>query len=169
MYVANARNCSQLRTGVQACGERQVVSTVWSHVQQLLMQDKEATEAFVRGLAAVLPDPCSLTSQELPELAKLHLSSAHNLMATMRLVAPAAFTKGSQPDLAALDQLEGGVLTMVSTLIELQLFHLQRAAALTAHRRERLWLAQQASQGATAWSASSSGCTDSHDDAQASS
>lgn len=87
----------------------------------------------------MLPQPVAFTGPELHELAKLHLSSAGNLMTTMRLVAPAAFTKdASHPDLSALNDLEGGVIGVVSILIELQLFHLRRAAVLTAHHRWRL-------------------------------
>jgi hypothetical protein len=72
-------------------------------------------------------------------LAKLHLSSAHNLMATLRLLAPSAFAGGAaHPDLSALDDADGSLLAMASTLIELQLFHLTRAATLTAHTRVRL-------------------------------
>jgi hypothetical protein len=78
-------------------------------------------------------------------LAKLHLSSAHNLMATLRLLAPSAFAGGAaHPDLSALDDADGSLLAMVSTLIELQLFHLTRAATLTAHSRVRLQLQRSA-------------------------
>jgi hypothetical protein len=87
----------------------------------------------------VLPDPSSFSAGDLPVLAKLHLSSAHNLMATLKLLAPAAFASGSsQPDLNALDDADSSLLGMAATLIELQLFHLQRAAALTAATRKRL-------------------------------
>ena len=65
-------------------------------------------------------------------------------MATLRLLAPSAFAGGAaHPDLSALDDADGSLLAMASTLIELQLFHLTRAATLTAHSRRRL--AQRAS------------------------
>jgi hypothetical protein len=97
--------------------------------------------ALCRNLTAMLPDPSSFSSCDLPVLAKLHLSSAHNLMATLKLLAPAAFAGGSsQPDLSALDDADSSLLGMAATLIELQLFHLQRAAALTASRKR---IAQQ--------------------------
>jgi hypothetical protein len=92
-----------------------------------------------REVMQVLPDPSSFSSVDLPVLTKLHLSSAHNLMATLKLLAPAAFAAGSsQPDLNALDEADSSLLGMAATLIELQLFHLQRAAALTATTRKRL-------------------------------
>jgi hypothetical protein len=95
----------------------------------------------------VLPDPASISSQELPELAKLHVSSSSNLMATLKLLAPEAFAADPlHPDLSALDDMEPSLLAMASTLIELQLFHLKRAAVLTAHSRHRVAKARAAAQ-----------------------
>lgn len=60
-------------------------------------------------------------------------------MATLKLLAPAAFAKGGHyPDLCALEDAEEGLVTMVTILIDLQLFHLHRAAKLTAVRRSEL-------------------------------
>jgi hypothetical protein len=54
-------------------------------------------------------------------------------------VAPAAFVSGAAtPDQTLLLQLEGPALQLVSSLIELQLYHLQRAAVLVAHARQHL-------------------------------
>ena len=90
-------------------------------------------------MEAVLPDPACISSTELPELAKLHVSSSSSLMATLKLLAPAAFAADPlHPDLSALDDMDPSLLAMASTLIELQLFHLKRAATLTAHSRQRL-------------------------------
>jgi hypothetical protein len=60
-------------------------------------------------------------------------------MATLKLLAPEAFAADPlHPDLSALDDMQPSVLAMASTLIELQLFHLKRAATLTAHSKHRL-------------------------------
>jgi hypothetical protein len=60
-------------------------------------------------------------------------------MATLKLLAPEAFAAAPlHPDLSALDDMEPSLLAMASTLIELQLFHLKRAAVLTAHSRHRM-------------------------------
>jgi hypothetical protein len=60
-------------------------------------------------------------------------------MATLKLLAPEAFAADPMhPDLSALDDMEPSLLAMAQTLIELQLFHLKRAAALIAHSRARL-------------------------------
>jgi hypothetical protein len=61
------------------------------------------------------------------------------MMQTIRLVAPWLFVNGSaSPDSALLLELEGGQLELVTCLIELQLFHLRRAAALVAHAKQHL-------------------------------
>lgn len=61
------------------------------------------------------------------------------MMATVRLLAPGAFRDGSNtPDEEMLDKLDSSRLGMVSCLISLQMFHLQRAAALSRHCRMRL-------------------------------
>lgn len=87
----------------------------------------------------MLPDPTTLSSAELHVLAQLHLSSAHNLMTTLKLLSPAAFAAGSSyPDLSVLDDADNGMFSMASTLIDMQLFHLTRAAMLVAHSRQRL-------------------------------
>jgi hypothetical protein len=87
---------------------------------------------------SALPNIETIQTQELQELALLHRSSATNLMATIRLVAPSAFEAGaSKPDQQLLSQLDSSILSMVSCLVELQLFHLQRAAVLSTTSRRR--------------------------------
>jgi hypothetical protein len=59
-------------------------------------------------------------------------------MATARILAPSAFPEGaSSPDEQMLSQLGEPVLEVVCSLIDLQLFHLQRAALLAATGRRR--------------------------------
>lgn len=61
-------------------------------------------------------------------------------MHTIRLLAPTAFATDSTNSLnpAGLLSLEGDRLQLVTCLIELQLFHVRRAAALVAHARQHL-------------------------------
>jgi hypothetical protein len=87
---------------------------------------------------SALPSIDAIQTQDLQDLALLHRSSAANLMATIRLLVPSAFEAGaSKPDQLLLSQLDSSVLSMVSCLVELQLFHLQRAAVLSATSRRR--------------------------------
>jgi hypothetical protein len=92
-----------------------------------------------RQLTAVLPSLDPVPTQELPDLAHLHLNSAGHLMATIKLLVPHAFQdSATEPNLAALLPVSGPAAGMVSTLIELQLFHLTRAKDVTAHMRARI-------------------------------
>lgn len=92
---------------------------------------------------STLPNVDDLDTQQLPTLAQLHLSSASSLMATVKLLAPSAFpAEADSPDEDLLSYLDSSLLSMVSCLIELQLFHLQRAAHLSATSRRRAKLAQ---------------------------
>jgi len=92
-----------------------------------------------RALQQQLPQIDDLNARELPGLAKLHLGSSANLMKTFRLLAPSVFNDNSTlPDASLFLQLEGSDLEVVTVLIELQLFHLQRASALIAHAKQRL-------------------------------
>jgi hypothetical protein len=97
-----------------------------------------------RHLAASLPPVESLALGDLPVLAKLHLSSATSMMATILKLAPAAFGTSSgvsisaSTDIERLAELSTAEGALVAALIDLQLFHLKRAAALTAHSRQRL-------------------------------
>lgn len=89
-----------------------------------------------RLLMNSLPSVEELETGQLPQLAQLHLSSAASLMTTIRLLAPSAFAEGaSSPDEQLLSLLDCSLLNMVSCLIDLQLFHLQRAALLAARSR----------------------------------
>lgn len=86
-----------------------------------------------------LPAIAAHDTKDTPLLAQLHLSSASNLMKTIRILAPSAFPTGcTSPDQALLLQLGDSQLQVVTCLIELQLFHLQRAAALVAHAKQHL-------------------------------
>lgn len=68
-------------------------------------------------------------------------------MATLKMLAPEAFAADPMhPDLSALDDMDPSLLAMAQTLIELQLFHLKRAATLTAHSRHRVAKARAAGQ-----------------------
>jgi hypothetical protein len=82
-----------------------------------------------------LPSVEELAHLELADLARLHMSSATNLRHTMHLLAPDVFTgtSGIHPDNDTLSELDGAQSDTVAVLIELQLFHLQRASALLAH------------------------------------
>jgi hypothetical protein len=92
---------------------------------------------------STLPVIEDLETQHLPQLAQLHLSSAASLMATVKLLAPTAFAAGaSSPDELLLSKLDSSLLNMVSCLIELQLFHLQRASKLATSSRRRMQLVQ---------------------------
>lgn len=74
---------------------------------------------------------------ELPTLARLHTSSATNLMKTLRLLVPGAFPQDSNtPNQLQVAHLDGPLLDAVGLLTELQLFHLQRAAELLAYRKK---------------------------------
>jgi hypothetical protein len=91
-------------------------------------------------MSVSLPALHDLKPDDAPHLAQLHLSSASNMMKTLRLVAPSIFVNASAavPDHTLLLQLEGSQLQLVTCLIDVQLFHLQRAAALVAHARQHM-------------------------------
>lgn len=92
-----------------------------------------------RQLTAALPDLDPVPNHELPNLAHLHLDSAGQLMATLKLLVPEAFQGNStEPSLNAILAVSGPAATMVSVLIDLQLFHLNRARDITAHMRARI-------------------------------
>lgn len=92
---------------------------------------------------AALPQPDMLDQQQLLQLAQLHQSSASSVQAVMRLLAPGAFPQGANtPDEQLLAELDSAVLDMVLCLITVQLFHLQRAAELSAHHRTSLLASQ---------------------------
>lgn len=94
--------------------------------------------AGCRLLQDSLPRLDELDPQELPTLAKLHMHSAGNLMATIKLLAPGVFVDGAvHPDHGRVAELEGSTLGMVNTLIELQLFQLRRASALVQHSKNK--------------------------------
>lgn len=94
-----------------------------------------------------LPATDTLPRQDLPGLSHLHLSSARQLNATIRLLVPAACIQGSETPDATLLNLASPVDSMVLTLVELQLFHLHRVKAITqqmrVHTRQRAQQQQQ--------------------------
>lgn len=119
--------------------ERAIVVYVWHDLQELLCAGAGAVQPAIRALQQQLPQIDDLNARELPGLAKLHLGSSANLMKTFRLLAPSVFNDNSTlPDASLFLQLEGSDLEVVTVLIELQLFHLQRASALIAHAKQRL-------------------------------
>ena len=92
-----------------------------------------------RLMQGCLPPVQDLELNDLPALAQLHMSSAANMMKTLRLLTPGVFTDDSdRPNEALFLQLEGEQLDVVTMLIDLQLFHMTRAAALVAAAKERL-------------------------------
>jgi hypothetical protein len=119
---------------------------------------------FCRQLTAVLPSLDPIPTQELPALAQLHLKSAGHLMATIKLLVPDAFKdSATEPNLAALLSVSGPAEGMISTLIELQLFHLNRAKDVTAHMRARIAHRRstvQRQMQSLVTSTTSSGCAD---------
>jgi len=98
-----------------------------------------------RQLAGALPCPAVVPTHELPALAHLHLSSASNLMATIKLLVPHAFNQDSaEPDMAVICSLTGTAESIVSRLMDLQLLQLVRAKQLTRHMRMRILQPDQA-------------------------
>jgi hypothetical protein len=93
---------------------------------------------FCRQLRSVLPPLDRFPSQALGPLAQLHLQSYQDLNATAKLLLPGAF-KGAAAtlDVDALGDIDS-VLNMLSNVIELQLFHLLRAQAITGEMRMRI-------------------------------
>lgn len=88
----------------------------------------------------MLPDAVHYSPQEIQKLVSLHSSSARDLMTALRLMAPEAFDPANTefPNVAALDTADGELMSMVSALIEMQLFHLSRAGQLLAVMKQRL-------------------------------
>jgi hypothetical protein len=66
----------------------------------------------------------------------------------VRLIAPAAFKDdgGPLPNIAALDDVDSSLLGLLTNVIELQLFHLTRAQAITREMRARISRRQQQQQ-----------------------
>ena len=91
-------------------------------------------------LQASLPHVEELEHRELCPLAELHMGSAANLMKTLKLQVPHAFDQGTATTLnrTLFLQLEGRELELASMLIDLQLFHMQRASQLVAQAKGRL-------------------------------
>jgi hypothetical protein len=89
-----------------------------------------------------LPATDTLARQDLPRLAHLHLTSAKQLMATVKLLTPPTCIQdhilGGQFQSEfhrAFASLPRHVDSMVLTLVDLQLFHLHRAKAITQQMR----------------------------------
>lgn len=100
-----------------------------------------------RQLRQALPPLHSMPSAELPALAQHHLGSSADLAATVRLIMPAAFKDGGlMPNIAALDDVDSSVLGLLTNVVELQLFHMLRAQAITREMRARISLRQQEQQ-----------------------
>lgn len=102
-----------------------------------------------RELKDALPPLGDMTREALPKLAELHLSSASSMAHAIKLLVPGAFVNNNNkdgggnstslsPNWQALCKEGEGVMSMVSSLIDLQLFHLLRAQAITAEMRFRI-------------------------------
>lgn len=135
--------------------ERQVVTTIWANMQQLLT-DKNALNSTLRHLTQMLTPVDTIPPEVLPALTLLHLGSCNHLKNTARLLTAAAAavkdnvapqaalqtTSHTEPEAAAAAAAEGstdsstdGVLGVIDNLIELQLFHLFRVRAIAAQMR----------------------------------
>lgn len=99
-----------------------------------------------------LPAADHLAPVKAARLAHLHIGSASNLMRTMRLMAPHIFDNDSSPtpSYVLLLQLEGAQLQLVLSLIELQLFNLERAAALVLRAKDQALQGPQVSSSSCA-------------------
>jgi hypothetical protein len=87
----------------------------------------------------VLPILNAAPTHLLPSIAQLHLGSAGHLMASVKLMVPQAFKPESHElDLEAVINLSGPEAGIVTATIELQLFHLNRAQAVTTTMRKRI-------------------------------
>lgn len=130
--------CCRLQgTPAAAADDRQIVALLWRHIEQLL--GSPAADACIRLLAGSLPSLHSVPTPELAPLAHLHLASSRHMMVTARLLVPDAFQEGSaQPNIDAVLSVSGPTSEILSTLIELQLFHLNRARDVTAVMRARI-------------------------------
>jgi hypothetical protein len=127
-----------------AASDRQVVALIWRHIEQLL--GSPAADACIRLLTSSLPSLASVPTQELAPLAHLHLASSRHMMVTAKLLVPDAFQQGTaELNIGALLSVSGPTSEMLSTLIELQLFHLNRARDVTAAMRARIAAKHQAS------------------------
>jgi hypothetical protein len=94
---------------------------------------------YLRTLNILLPKLDTAPTQLLPGLAQLHLGSAGHLMSSVRLMVPQAFKSDSnQLDVQAVLNLSGPAAGIVAATIELQLFHLNRAHAVTSLMRQRI-------------------------------
>lgn len=129
--------CLQGTPAAAADDDRQIVALVWRHIEQLL--GSPAADACIRQLTDSLPSLHSVPTPELAPLALLHLASSRHMMVTARLLVPDAFQEGSaQPNIDALLSVSGPTSEILSTLIELQLFHLNRARDMTAAMQARI-------------------------------
>lgn len=129
--------CLQGTPAAAAADDRQIVALVWRHIEQLL--GSPAADVCIRLLTESLPSLHSVPTPELAPLAHLHLASSRHMMVTARLIVPDAFQEGSaQPNIDALLSASSPTSEILSTLIELQLFHLNRARDVTAAMRARI-------------------------------
>lgn len=110
---------------------------MWSKLSSLAV-------AHCRSLTAALPPLEQFSTTALRDLAHLHLKSSGDLMTTLRVLVPGAFKDGSPaPNMETILNSGDNILGMLSNLVELQMFHLLRAQAITAQLRMRVAQRQQ--------------------------
>lgn len=122
-----------------------------------------------RLLSEALPALQTIPAHALSGLVDLHLRSSRDLIHTIKLIIPQAFSSGSaSPDLWTLVPMHSSVLGLLSNVMLLQNFHLNRAVAITAEMRLRISSKEQSQQGSSTQGgsmqglvSSSSGSTDS--------
>jgi hypothetical protein len=93
-------------------------------------------------LTQMLPSPASIPADKLAAIVQLHLQSASHMKTTIKLLLPEVLGASSEDSSTEPISLEclaenspPAAEAMVSTLIDLQIFHLRRAQDVTAHMR----------------------------------
>jgi PAX-interacting protein 1 len=103
-----------------------------------------------------------MPAHALAELSELHLKSSADLMHTIRLIAPQAFSSDTAvPDLSMLGAVHSSLMGLLSNVTDLQVFHMRRAVAINAEIRARISAKQRLQQQASMHgSFSNSSCSD---------
>lgn len=101
-----------------------------------------AAVAACSQLTQWLPSPASIPADKLAAIVQLHLQSASHMKTTLKLLLPevlGACSEDSSTEPISLEclaeNLPPAAEAMVSTLIDLQIFHLRRAQEVTAQMR----------------------------------
>lgn len=116
-----------------------------------------------RLLIEALPPLETIPAHALAELTELHLQSSADLLQTIKLIAPQAFSSDAAvPDLSTLGAAHSSLMGLLSNVTDLQVFHMRRAVAINAEMRARINARQHLQQQASMHgSFSSSSCSDS--------